>query len=67
MLFFRDSSRILFGLFWDYTDCLGFQEDSRGIPFGLRDSIWIMGFHWDYLKKGVGFHWDYLKLGVGFQ
>ena len=46
---FWDSSRILFGLFWDYTDRLGFQD---GIPFGLRDSIWIMGFHWDYLKKG---------------
>ena len=49
ILFFRDYSRILYQLFWDYTDRLGFQEDSHWIPFGLRDSIWIMGFHWDYL------------------
>ena len=60
-MFFWDATRILFGLFWDYTDRLGFQEDSDGIPFGLRDSIWIMGFHLDYLTKGVGLQWDYLK------
>ena len=67
ILFFRDYSRILYELFWDYTDRLGFQEDSHWIPFGLRDSIWTMGFHLDYLKIGVRLHWDYLKLRVGFQ
>ena len=53
----RDS--VFSGFFYDSIwILLGLQSSAR-IPGRLPlDASGIMGFHWDYLKKGVGLYWD---------